>query len=103
MAAEITRDEFIEAMEPTLHEMFTAGFDEEADWKQTFVMENSSKRREETVEFTTPDVVVETPEGGPYVRLQVQKTYNASVVHAKFTGEVRITHEFIQDNMYRQI
>jgi hypothetical protein len=103
MAGQLTRDEFIEYMEPTLHETFSAGFNAGADWQQVFVMEKSDKRREETVEFTTPDVVIETPEGGPYARLQVQKVYDAAVIHAKFTGEVRISHEFIQDNFYRQI
>jgi hypothetical protein len=99
----LTRDQFIEYMEPTLHETFSAGFNAGRDWERVFVMEKSDKRREEVVEFTTPDVVIETPEGGPYARLQVKKVYNTSVVHAKFTGEVKISHEFIQDNFYRQI
>lgn len=103
MASQVTRDEFIEYMEPTLHETFSAGFNAGMNWKDVFINEKSEKRREETVEFTTPDVVVETPEGGPYVRLQVKKAYNAAVVHAKFTGEVRISHEFIEDNFYKQI
>jgi hypothetical protein len=103
MAAQLTRDEFIEYMEPTLHETFNTGFNTGLHWQQCFVMEKSEKRREETVEFVTPDVVIETPEGGPYARLAVQKAYNAAVVHAKFTGEVRISHEFIEDNFYSQI
>lgn len=103
MAAQLTRDEFIEYMEPTLHESFSAGFDAGMEWKDVFVIQKSDKRREETVEFTTPDVVIETPEGGPYARLSVKKVYNAAVVHAKFTGEVRVSHEFIQDNFYAQI
>jgi hypothetical protein len=103
MAAQVTRDEFIEYMEPTLHETFSAGFHAGMSWQQVFVMEKSEKRREETVEFVTPDVVIETPEGGPYARLAVKKVYDASTVHAKFTGEVRISHEFIQDNFYAQI
>jgi hypothetical protein len=103
MAAQLTRDQFIEYMEPTLHQTFSAGFNAGMDWKRVWVQEKSEKRREETVEFVTPDVVVETPEGGPYVRLQVRKAYNAAVVHAKFTGEVRIPHEFIEDNFYQQI
>lgn len=103
MAAQLTRDEFIEYMEPTLHQTFSAGFNAGMNWQMVYVCEKSEKRREETVEFTTPDVVVETPEGGPYARLAVKKVYNASVVHAKFTGEVRISHEFIQDNFYSQI
>ena len=103
MAAQLTRDEFIEYMEPTLHETFSSGFHAGQDWQQCFVMEKSEKRREETVEFTTPDVVIETPESGPYARLSVKKVYNAAVVHAKFTGEVRISHEFIEDNFYSQI
>jgi hypothetical protein len=103
MAAQLTRDEFIEYMEPTLHQTFSAGFNAGMNWKDVFVLEKSDKRREETVEFVTPDVVVETPEGGPYARLAVKKVYNAAVVHAKFTGEVRISHEFIQDNFYSQI
>lgn len=101
--ATLTRDQFIEYMEPTLHETFSAGFNAGRDWEKVFVMEKSEKRREEVVEFVTPDVVIETPEGGPYARLQVKKVYNTSVVHAKFTGEVKISHEFIQDNFYRQI
>lgn len=103
MASQVTRDEFIEYMEPTLHETFSAGFDEGMEWKELFVVQKSDKRREETVEFTTPDVVIETPEGGPYARLSVKKVYDAATVHAKFTGEVRISHEFIQDNFYTQI
>lgn len=103
MAAQLTRDEFIEYMEPTLHETFSAGFNAGMNWQDVFVMEKSDKRREETVEFVTPDVVVETPEGGPYARLAVKKVYDAAVVHAKFTGEVRISHEFIEDNFYSQI
>jgi hypothetical protein len=103
MAQTLTRDQFIENMEPTLHQEFSAGFNAGMAWKSVWVEEKSEKRREETVEFVTPDVVVETPEGGPYVRLQVRKAYNASVVHAKFTGEVRVSHEFIEDNFYQQI
>jgi len=103
MAAQLTRDQFIEYMEPTLHQTFDAGFNTGMAWKDVFVQEKSEKRREETVEFVTPDVVVETPEAGPYVRLAVKKAYNAAVVHAKFTGEVRISHEFIEDNFYQQI
>ena len=99
----LTRDQFIEFMEPTLHETFSAGFNAGRDWEKVYVLEKSDKRREEIVEFTTPDVVIETPEGGPYARLQVKKVYNTSVVHSKFTGEVKISHEFIQDNFYRQI
>lgn len=99
----LTRDQFIEYMEPTLHETFSAGFNAGRDWEKVFVLEKSDKRREEIVEFTTPDVVIETPEGGPYARLQVKKVYDTSVVHSKFTGEVKISHEFIEDNFYRQI
>lgn len=103
MAAQLTRDQFIECMEPTLHEAFSAGFNAGMNWQSVFVQEKSDKRREETLEMTTPDVVIETPEGGPYARLQVKKAYTAAVVHAKFTGEVRVSHEFIQDNFYKQI
>jgi len=99
----LTRDQFIEYMEPTLRETFGLGFNYGNEWQKVWRIEESEKRREEMVEYVHPDVVVQTDEGSPYARLQVRKAYVSSTINLTFTGEVKISHEFIRDNMYREI
>ncbi len=99
-AGTVSRDQWIETMEPTLLELFTAGLDKDSDWKKVWIQKKSNKRREEILEWRKPDVVVETPEGSPYVELSVQKVKTASVVHADYTGMIRITHQMQRDKQY---
>jgi len=99
-AGVVTRDAWIETMEPTLHELFTAGLEEDQEWKKVWTEKSSEKRREEVFEYVKPDVVQETPEGSPYVQLRIEKVRTASVVHADYTGMLRITHQMIRDKFY---
>jgi hypothetical protein len=87
-------------MEPTLHEAFGLGFQAGDAWKQVFTQKKSNKRREEVFEFVRPNMVIETPEGAPYVQLEVVKAYTTAAVHTKFTGSMRITDEMWNDNFY---
>lgn len=103
MAAQVNRGEFIEYMEDTLREVYTVTFEGGASWEEVFDVKDSTKRREEVSEFTGPDVVIQTDEGTPYQRVQVRKAYTAATVHLTFTGEVKITHEMMRDNLYEEI
>lgn len=99
-AGTVSRDQWIETMEPTLLELFTAGLDKDSDWKKCWIQKKSNKRREEILEWRKPDVVQETPEGAPYVQLEVAKVRTRSVVHADYTGMIRITHQMMRDKQY---
>lgn len=99
-AGTVSRDQWIETMEPTLLELFTAGLDKASEWKKTWIEKKSTKRREEILEFRKPDVVQETPEGAPYVQLTVEKVRTRAVVHADYTGMIRITHQMQRDKQY---
>jgi hypothetical protein len=99
----VSRDGWIEMMEKTLLEVFTAGLDDDQEWKKIWTQKESTKRREEAIEFSRPDVVVETPEGAPYVELTTEKIRAASVVHADYTGMIRITHQMQRDKKYDEM
>ncbi len=99
-AGTVSRDQWIETMEPTLLELFTAGLENANEWKQCYVMKKSNKRREELLQYRKPDVVEETPEGSPYVQLTIEKVRTTAVVHADYTGMIRITHQMQRDKQY---
>lgn len=99
----VSRDPWIETMEKTLMEVFTAGLEEDQEWKKCWIQKESTKRREEVVEFARPDVVQETPEGAPYVELSVEKIRTATQVHADYTGMIRITHQMQRDKKYDEM
>jgi hypothetical protein len=99
----VSRDPWIEMMEKTLLDVFTAGLEGENEWKRVWTEKKSTKRREEVVEFSRPDVVVETPEGAPYVELRSEKIRTAAAVHTDYTGMIRITHQMIRDKQYDQM
>jgi hypothetical protein len=103
MSAQVNREDFIEYMEETLREVYTVTFEGGTTWEQVFDVKDSTKRREEMSEYTGPDVVIQTDEGTPYQRVQVRKAYLAATVHLTFTGEVKITHEMMRDNLYEEI
>ena len=99
----VTREEFIEWQEPTLREVYALGFNYGDEWMKAFRIEESEKRREEINEFVYPDVVVQSDEGAPYRRLNIRRGYLTNVINLTFTGEIKITQEFIEDNMYEEI
>jgi len=99
----VTREEFIEWQEPTLREVYALGFNYGDEWMKAFRVEESEKRREEINEFVYPDVVVQSDEGAPYRRLNIRRGYLTNVINLTFTGEIKITQEFIEDNMYEEI
>lgn len=103
MASQVNREEFIEYMEDTLREVYTVTFEGGTEWEEIFDVKDSTKRREEISEYTGPDVVIQTDEGTPYQRVQVRKAYTAATVHLTFTGEVKITHEMMRDNLFEEI
>jgi hypothetical protein len=100
---QVTREEFIEWQEPTLREVYALGFNYGDEWIKAFREEESEKRREEINEFVYPDVVVQTDEGAPYRRLNIRRGYLTNVINLEFTGEIKITQTFIEDNMYEEI
>lgn len=102
-AGTVSRDQWIEAMEPTLRELFTFGLKEYDVWKSCVIEKKSEKRREELLEFRKPDVVQETPEGAPYNQLTTDRTRSASVVNLDYTGSIRITHQMIRDTQYDEM
>lgn len=99
----VSRDPWIETMEKTLLDVFTTGLEGETEWKKVWTERQSTKRREEILEYSKPDVVVETPEGAPYVQLRMEKVRTASAVHTDYTGMIRITHQMIRDKQYDQM
>jgi hypothetical protein len=99
----VTREEFIEWQEPTLREVYALGFNYGDEWMKAFRIEESEKRREEINEFVYPDVVVQSDEGAPYRRLNIRRGYLTNVINLTFTGEIKITQEFIEDNMYEEV
>jgi hypothetical protein len=103
MASQVNRDDFIEYMEDTLREVYTVQFQAGTAWEEVFDVKDSTKRREEVSEYVGPDVVIQTDEGSPYQRVQMRKAYTAATVHLTFTGEVKITHEMMRDNLYDEI
>lgn len=103
MASQVNRDDFIEYMEDTLRAVYTVQFEGGTQWEEVFDVKDSTKRREEVSEYVGPDVVIQTEEGSPYQRVQMRKAYTAATVHLTFTGEVKITHEMMRDNLYDEI
>lgn len=101
--SQVARADFMEQMEETLKMAYGLGFNYANQWEKVFRVEDSTKMAEEIEEFVHPSVVVRTDEGGPLARLPVKKAYLTRVVHLTFTGEVKITWEFIRDNKYREI
>jgi hypothetical protein len=99
----VTREEFIEWQEPTLREVYALGFNYGDEWMKAFRIEESEKRREEINEFVYPDVVVQSDEGAPYRRLNIRRGYLTNVINLTFTGEIKITQEFIEDSMYEEV
>ncbi len=99
----VATNNYLEFMEKTLLEAFTAGLEGEQDWKKMWTEKKSTKRREEVVEYATPDVTIVTPEGAPYAELRMEKIRSKAVVHTDYTGMLRITHQFQRDNMYDQM
>jgi hypothetical protein len=90
-------------MEDTLRAVYTVKFEGGTQWEEVFDVKDSTKRREEVSEYVGPDVVIQTDEGSPYQRVQMRKAYTAATVHLTFTGEVKITHEMMRDNLYDEI
>lgn len=90
-------------MEPRLKKLFTYGLKENSDWEKAWNVERSDKMREEVAEYVTPDVVVETPEGAPYVTLSMSIVRTSSVVHIDYTGQVIFTHQMKRDKKYKEM
>jgi len=101
--SQTARAEFMEQMEETLFKAYGLGFNYANQWERVYRIEDSQKMAEEIEEFVHPSVVVQTDEGSPLARLPIRKAYLTRVVHLTFTGEVKITWEFIRDNKYREI
>lgn len=102
-AGTVSRDGWLETMEPTLLELWTWGIDSDTSWKDIWVQKESTKRREEIFEFARPDLVKETPEGAPYVQLSIERVRTASVVHLDVTGSIRITRQMQRDKQYNDM
>lgn len=102
-AGTVTRDGWIETMEPTLLELWTWGLESFDVWKKIWVKKQSNKRREELFEYARPRAVVETPEGAPYVQLTIERVRTAAAIHIDVTGSIRITRQMQRDKQYDEM
>lgn len=103
MAQIVTRDSFIETMEPRMRELFTYGLQEGDAWKRMWDVKDSDMRREEIGEFRRPSVVIETPEGAPLAELTTEFIRTSSVVHLDYTGMIVVTHQMKRDKKYDEM
>ena len=99
----VLRDQFLLEMEDNLKDVFILGFENAKAWEQVYKMAKTDKRRVEVDSVVHPSVTAITQEGAPLNRLTVKRGYNSWVVPDTFTGEVKISHEFIADNRYPEI
>lgn len=90
-------------MEPRLRELFTYGLKNNDDWKKFWTVTKSDKMREEVAEYATPDVTEETPEGNPYVTLNMSIVRTSSAVAIDYTGQIVITHQMKRDKKYNEM
>ena len=72
-------------------------------WKVCFHQRKTDKRRVEKQTFVWPSVVDETVEGGALNRLSVKHGYGSYVVPKTYTGEVKVSHEFMRDLRYDDV
>lgn len=100
----VTRTDFLKAMEPTLNEVFTAGYDLRGEqYSKVFDMRTSEKRQEEIFEYIGPAEIIETTEGAMYQRVSIEAGRSKTYLHTTFKAEIKVTEEMIEDNLYDQI
>lgn len=99
----LMRDTFILEMGDELKEVQGQGFEQGRAWEKVYTVEKTDKRRVEVDQYVHPSVTAITKEGAPLNRLAVKRAYNSYVVPDTLTGEIKISHEFIRDNRYREI
>lgn len=99
----LLRDQFIREMTDELEQSTGLGLKMGDAWKVVFHQRQTDKRRVERQSFVWPSTVAETEEGGALNRLTVNHGFGAYVVPKTYTGEVKISHEFITDLRYEEI
>lgn len=98
-----TRDAWVETMEPRLGELYDYGFKNNSDWKKAWIEKQSDSMIERVGEHVKVDVVEETPEGAPNVRLTGRFIRENSVIHVEYSGEVCFTRLMKADKKYSQM
>lgn len=99
----LLRDQFIREMTDELDQSTGMGLKMGDAWKVVFHQRKTDKRRVERQTFVWPSVVSETEEGGALNRLVVRHGYGSFVVPKTYTGEIKISHEFIRDLRYEEV
>jgi hypothetical protein len=93
----LVRSQFEREMTDELVSSTTLGFKSRDGWKRAFHVKKTDKMRIEKSTFVHPSVVAETEEGGALNRLVVRHGYNVFCVPKTYTGEIKISHEFMRD------
>lgn len=101
--SQLMRDQFIREMTDELESSTGLGMKMGDAWKPIFHQRKTDKRRVERQTFVWPSVVGPTEEGGALNRLVVKHGYGSYVVPQTYTGEVKISHEFMRDLRYEEV
>jgi hypothetical protein len=99
----LLRDQFIREMTDELTQSTGLGFKMGDAWKSIFHQRTTDKRRVEMQSFVWPSTVAPTEEGGALNRLTVNHGFGSFVVPLTYTGEVKISHEFMRDLRYEEV
>lgn len=95
--SQLVRSNFEREMTDELDKSSGLGFKSKEGWKPVFHIRKTDKMRIERSTFVHPSVVAETEEGGALNRLVVKHGYSVFCVPKTYTGEVKISHEFMRD------
>jgi len=101
--SELLRDQFIREMTDELESSTGLGMKMGDQWKPVFHMRKTDKRRVERQTFVWPSVVAATEEGGSLNRLTVKHGFGSYVVPLTYTGEIKVSHEFMRDLRYEEV
>ncbi|MBY0545810.1 MAG: hypothetical protein K2W95_00825 [Candidatus Obscuribacterales bacterium] len=101
--SQLLRDQFIKEMGEDLDESTGLGLLMGDAWKPVFHQKKTDSRRVEKTSFVWPAVVGETEEGGALNRLTVKHGFSSFVVPKTYTGEIKISHEFMRDNKFPEV
>ena len=95
--SQLVRSQFEREMTDELDASSGLGFKSKDGWKPIFNIRKTTQMRIERSTFVHPSVVAETEEGGALNRLVVRHGYNVFCVPKTYTGEIKISHEFMRD------
>ena len=101
---EVSRADFLKAMEKTLDDVFTAGYNLRGDqYSKVFDVRDSRKRQEEVLEYVGPSEITKSNEGGMYQRVLIESGRSRNFLHITYKAEIKVTQEMVEDVMYDRI